>query len=268
VRLADLGSGQRQEVWSLLDHACSAAGAMTARAIMDLDRVRRRLGGEGDADDDEYWVRVLGDPRGVGPWAWRLNGHHLAVHVTVVGEKVAFTPQFFGAEPAVVPAGPQRGLRVLPAEEELARTLLARLDSAQRAAAIVAEVAPDDILTRRDPIADPAVIPAGVAWARLDGAQQAALGRLIRLYFDRAPVPVADAAWAAVVDAGVDGVEFSWAGPVERGEGHYYAVRGRTFLIEYDNTQDDANHIHSVWRDLQRDWGDDLLAEHYADAHR
>jgi len=145
--------------------------------------------------------------------------------------------------------------------------LLARLDRSQRAAAIVADVAPDDILTRHDPIADPAVIPAGVPWSRLAGSQHAALGRLIRLYFDRASAEVADAAWTAAVDAGLEAVEFSWAGPLELGEGHYYAVRGPTFLVEYDNTQDDANHIHSVWRDLRRDWGRDLLGEHYAHAH-
>ena len=267
LRLADMTVDQRAEALSLLDHACSAAGAMTTRAVIDLDLIRRRLGGERNADGDEYWVRVLGDPRGIGPWAWRVNGHHLAVHVTVVGDEMAVTPQFFGAEPAVVREGPHRGLRILPAEEELARTLLARLDPAQRAAAIVADVAPDDILTRRDPVADPAVIPAGLPWSRLTGAQRAALGRLIRVYFDRAPAEVADAAWDAAVDAGLEGVEFSWAGPLESGEGHYYAVRGPTFLVEYDNTQDDANHIHSVWRDLQRDWGYDLLGEHYAHSH-
>jgi hypothetical protein len=267
LRLADMAAEQREEALALLDEACSAAGAMTARAVIDLDLIRRRLNGEPDADDDEYWVRVLGDPRGGDPWAWRLNGHHLAIHFTVVGDEVATTPQFFGAEPAVVPSGPHRGLRILPAEEELARTLLARLDRSQRAAAIVADVAPDDILTRHDPIADPAVIPAGVPWSRLAGSQHAALGRLIRLYFDRASAEVADAAWTAAVDAGLEAVEFSWAGPLELGEGHYYAVRGPTFLVEYDNTQDDANHIHSVWRDLRRDWGRDLLGEHYAHAH-
>ena len=268
LRLADMTAAQREEVLSLLDLACSAAGALTARAVIDLDLIRRRLDGEPDANDDAYWVRVLGDPRGDGPWAWRVNGHHLAIHVTVVGDRIAATPQFFGAEPAVVPAGPHRGLRILPAEEELARSLLARLDPSERTAAIVADVAPDDILTRRDPIADAAVVPVGVPWSRLTSAQQAVLERLIRVYFDRAPVEVADAAWAAAVGAGLDRIAFSWAGPLERGQGHYYTVRGPTFLVEYDNTQDGANHIHSVWRDLRRDWGGDLLGEHYAHAHR
>ena len=267
LKLADISVEQRHVLLSMLDIVCGAAGAMTARSVIDLDLIRRQLDGEPGAGDDRYWVRVLGDPRGDGPWAWRLNGHHLAIHVTVIGDELAATPQFFGAEPAVVPDGPHRGLRTLPGEEELARAVLARLDPPQRAAAIVSDVAPDDILTRHDPIADPTVVPTGVAWGHLTGGQQAVLGRLIRLYFDRAAVAVADAAWAAAIDAGLDAITFAWAGSLERREGHYYAVRGPTFLLEYDNTQDDANHIHSVWRDLRRDWGGDLLAAHYATAH-
>lgn len=267
LMLGEMTTEQRHLALSILDDACSAAGAMTARAVIDLDLIRRRLSGEPGADDDQYWVRVLGDPRAEGPWAWRVNGHHLAVHVTVVDGQVAATPQFFGAEPAVVPSGPHRGVRTLAGEEELARSLLARLDPPQRSAAIVADEAPDDILTRRDPVADLAVVPTGVPWSRLSPPQQDGLGRLIRLYFDRAPAPVADAAWAAAVEAGLDAISFAWAGSTERGFGHYYAVRGPTFLLECDNTQDDANHIHSVWRDLRRDWGDDLLGQHYAARH-
>jgi Protein of unknown function (DUF3500) len=268
LKLADMTLEQRHVVLALLDVACGVAGAMTARAVIDLDLIRRRLDGEPAADDDRYWVRVLGDPRGGGPWAWRLNGHHLAIHVTVVGDEFTATPQFFGAEPATVPDGPHRGLRTLPGEEELARAVLARLDPPQRALAIVSEVAPNDIITRHDPIADPNAVPAGVAWSRLTGSQQAVLARLIRLYYDRAAMAVADAAWDAAVDAGLDAITFAWSGSQERGKGHYYAVRGPTFLLEYDNTQDDANHIHSVWRDLRRDWGGDLLAAHYTTAHR
>ena len=267
LKLADLTVEQREVALSLLDLACSVDGAMTARGIMDVELIRRQLAGDLGASDDRYWFRVLGDPRGDGPWAWRVSGHHLVLHVTVVGDEIAATPQFFGAEPAVVPDGPHRGLRLLPYEEELARAVLARLDAKQRAAAVTSDVAPNDILTRHDPVADPTVVPQGVSYGQLDGRQRDLLGRLIRLYLGRAPAAVADAAWRDAVDAGLDHVTFAWAGPLERGQGHYYAVRGPTFLVEYDNTQDNANHIHSVWRDLRRDWGDDLLAAHYATAH-
>ncbi len=267
--LAEMTADERDAALALLDVACSASGAMTSRAVIDLDRIRRGLsaGAEEPPTDDQYWIRVLGDPRGNGPWAWRINGHHLAVHITVVGAQIAATPQFFGAEPAVVPHGPHRGLRTLPNEEELARTVLARLDPAQRSRAITSVIAPDDIATRDDPVANPDVVPIGISYGALTAAQQDILGRLIRLYFDRAAPAIAAEAWHAAIDAGMNRVTFAWAGPVDRGHGHYYAVRGPTFLLEYDNTQDDANHIHSVWRDLRRDWGQDLLVAHYAAAH-
>ena len=269
LMLAEMTDDQRHAALALLDVACSASGAMTSRAVIDLDRIRRGLSGglSEPPTDDRFWIRVLGDPRGDEPWAWRINGHHLAVHVTVVGAEIAVTPQFFGAEPAVVPDGPYRGLRTLPNEEELARTVLARLEPAQRARAITSVVAPEDIATRDDPVANPEVVPTGVSYGALTAVQQDTLGRLIRLYFDRATPAVADEAWRAAIDAGMDRVTFAWAGPVERGHGHYYAVRGPTFLLEYDNTQDDANHVHSVWRDLRRDWGEDLLSGHYTTAH-
>jgi hypothetical protein len=166
-----------------------------------------------------------------------------------------------------VPHGPHEGLRILPDEEEFARALLAALDPAQRDVAVALASAPPDVLTRNDPVADPAVLPTGLSYARMTGEQRELLRRLVRLYFDRAPIEVADASWRDVVDAGLDAVTFSWAGPDERGQGHYYAVSGPTFLLEYDNTQDDANHIHSVWRDLRNDWGEDLLSAHYAAHH-
>jgi hypothetical protein len=271
LSLAEMTHEQRRLALELLDAGCSAEGGRTARAVIELDMIRRQLtsrdGAHPDPRDDRFWFRVLGDPSGDEPWAWRVNGHHLAVHVTVVDGAATITPQFFGAEPAMVPSGPHAGLRTLPGEEDLARTLLASLDDAQRDIAIAWAIAPDDILTRYDPVADPSVIPRGVPYAQLADAQQEMLRRLVQLYFRRAHADIADAAWNDATAAGLEGVEFTWAGPDERGAGHYYAVRGPTFLIEYDNTQNNANHIHSVWRDLRHDWGDDLLAAHYARQH-
>jgi hypothetical protein len=268
VRLSDLTVEQRELALALLDVGCSSSGALTARQIIELNKILQQLRKGGDEPpDNKFWVRVLGDPRGGAPWAFRVNGHHLAVHITVVDGELAVTPQFFGANPAVVPRGPFTGLRTLPDEEDLARNVLACLDARQLERAVVAADAPDDIATRHDPVADPSVVPAGLAWTALGARQQLTLQRLIRLYFDRAPASAADAAWSGAVDAGLDAVTFAWAGPLERGQGHYYAVRGPTFLLEYDNTQDGANHIHSVWRDLRGDWGEDLLRAHHAAHH-
>ena len=268
VPLADLTPAQREAALALLDTGCSDAGARTARKVIELDLVRRQLGG-GDPEpgDDRFWFRVFGDPAAGGAWAWRVNGHHLAVHVTAAGDDLTVTPSFFGSEPARVLTGPHEGLRVLTAEEDLARDLLASLGDAQVRQAITSPTAPPDILTRHDPVADPTRIGAGIAHGDLTGDQQQHLQRLVRHYFERTPDVASAEAWGRANDAGLDEIRFAWAGGTSPGEGHYYSVLGPTFLLEYDNTQDDANHIHSVWRDLTDDWGGDLLARHYAAGH-
>ena len=267
LALAELTGDQREAALTLLDTGCSAAGARTARAVIELDLIRRQLaGGDPQPGDDRFWFRVFGDPA-TGAWAWRVNGHHLAVHVTVAGAELTVTPSFFGSEPARVPAGPHAGLRVLTSEEDLARDLLASLDADQRERAVASPTAPPDILTRMDPVADPARIHAGIGHGDLTADQQDRLQRLVRHYFDRTPEAAAAWAWEAADGAGLDEISFAWAGGTSPGQGHYYSVLGPTFLLEYDNTQDDANHIHSVWRDLTDDWGGDLLARHYAAGH-
>jgi Protein of unknown function (DUF3500) len=187
----------------------------------------------------------------------------------VAGDTTTLTPHFVGSEPAVIPSGPDAGRRLLGPEEDLARELAAGLDPEQRVLGVVAEVAPDDILTRHDPVADPSLLPAGIGRDLLRPDQQDLLDRLVRRYLDRAPASYADRCWRDAEEAGLDAIRFAWAGPTERGPGlgHYYCVTAPDFLIEYDNTQDDANHIHSVWRDLTDDWGPDLLARHYATGH-
>jgi Protein of unknown function (DUF3500) len=262
--LAAMSPEQRHLALALLDTGCSAGGAQTARAVIELDFIRRELGGGSpQPGDDRFWFRVFGSP-GEQAWAWRVNGHHLAVQVAVVGDELAVTPSFFGTEPATVPSGPHEGLRVLTTEEDLARELLTTLDEDQRRLAVTSVTAPADILTRHDPVADPSVVAGGIGHGDLDGAQQGLLQRLVRHYFGRVAEPAAEASWADAQEAGLDEIRFAWAGGARPGEGHYYSLLGPTFLVEYDNTQDGANHIHSVWRDLRHDWGDDLLAQHYA----
>jgi hypothetical protein len=157
---------------------------------------------------------------------------------------------------------------VLREEEALARDLVAALTVDQLAIAVVSPTAPDDIATRHDPVADPGVVPGGLRYEDMDRPQAQQLEALVRWYLGRAAEPVADQAWRAVAEAGIGEVSFAWAGPTTLGAPHYYSVKGATFLLEYDNTQDGANHAHTVWRDLRRDWGTDLLAEHHARAHR
>ena len=215
-----------------------------------------------------YWFAVFGEPDRRGAWSWRIGGHHIAVHVTVADDEViGTTPSFLGANPAVVPSGPQQGFRALAGEEALARSLLGNMTPAERGAAIVDERAPADILTENAEHADRASVPRGVRHAQLERLQQAELERLIRHYVGRMRPEVADWQWERILTDGLGDVTFAWAGPQEPGRGHYYAVRGPRFLIEYDNTQNGANHIHAVWRDLENDWAEDLLAQHRKSAH-
>jgi len=274
LALGDMRPDQRAGAHAIVASALSARTAGEVGAIMALETV---LGGlersDGRAgwirrDPDLYWFAVFGTPGSTAPWSWRVGGHHVAVHVTVLGDRViGATPSFLGANPAVVPSGPTAGTRTLTGEETLARALLSELTPAERRAAVIDEVAPADILTGTGRHADLRSVPIGIRHADLGPARRASLERLIRHYVGRARDEVAAATWARIVGAGLGDVTFAWAGSGAPGRGHYYAVRGPTFVLEYDNTQNGANHIHSVWRELEDDWGADLLAAHRAVAH-
>jgi hypothetical protein len=267
LSMEHLTAAQHALAVELLRSAHSPDGGDLALGAIEIERVRRELVTGAPPDGDRYWLRVLGDPDGAEPWGWRINGHHLAVHVVVAPGGTTFTPHFVGSEPAAVPSGPQAGRRILGPEEDLARRLAIGLDPDQRALGISADAAPDDILTRADPVADPALLPEGIGRDLLRPAQREILDRLVRRYLDRAPAPYARRCWRDAEAAGLDRIRFAWAGPTEPGAGHYYCVRAPHFLIEYDNTQDGANHAHSVWRHLRDDWGTDLLRDHYARRH-
>lgn len=263
--LAEMDPSQFWLAMRLLDSGLSDRGAVTARQIIELEPVLRAIEEQAGRPGFErrnpghYWFSVFGDPVGEDPWGWRVGGHHLCLHFTVVGEETSVTPLFFGANPAEVPSGREQGLRVLGAEEDLGRALLNALDEPQRTTAVVSAEAPRDILTTNEVRAQVAAVPSGICYADLGPEQQQLMARLVDLYRHRVHKP-------PPVD--LEQLTFAWAGSATPGEGHYYALRGETFLVEYDNTQNNANHVHTVWRDLGRDWGEDLLAAHYAGSHQ
>jgi Protein of unknown function (DUF3500) len=276
LALRDMDAAQRDAAMAMLSAALSVRGAREATAIMALETV---LGGiERDTgranwqrrDPVLYWFAIFGDPstRSDQPWMWRVGGHHVAIHLTVLEDEVlASSPSFLGANPAVIPGGPRAGERTLTGEELLARELVSGLPEAERAVAIVDPVAPPEILTTNTARADGGRVPPGLAHADMPAVSRAALEALIRQYLGRASDVIAAEDWRRAVADGLAGTTFAWAGPIEPGRGHYYAIRGPRLLIEYDNTQNGANHIHAVWRDLANDWGEDLLTAHYRMAH-
>jgi hypothetical protein len=272
--LKAMTAAQRSAALQLFDAGLSLRGAATARQIIaheailrETERIEQMLSGE-DRDPDLYYFMVFGTPGSSSHWGWRANGHHLALHFTVVGEElVSGTPLFFGANPATVHHGPEQGLRLLAIEEELARVLLGSLEAAQKTVAIVNPVAPADILTRNGRRIELTAVPHGISYASLSAEQRGHLVSLVRHYIERTTPEVHKHNWARIERAGLEAMTFAWAGSQVRGQGHYYAITGSTFLIEYDNTQNGANHIHSVVRDLANDWHEDVLASHYEQAH-
>lgn len=263
---------QRTAALDLVATGLSPRGWRQAQQIMALETILdewERMQGlplRWRRDPEEYHLSVFGQP-GDDRWAWRVCGHHLLTHITVAAQAhLACVPLFFGANPAEVRHGPDKGLRILSAEEDLARGLLEQLTPDQRRVAIVDPQAPDDILTKNYRAIQPGMAPQGLALGDMAQASREQLVRLIRHYVERSAGEMAANAWRDIERAGLDPVTFAWAGPQEPGHGHYYAVVGSTFLIEYDNTQDGANHVHSVWRDFTNDFGGDVLAEHYAES--
>ena len=274
LAIGEMTAEQRSAAEAVIEAALSERGARDVRGVIGLEPILgelERRAGRGNwarRDSGLYWHAVFGSPGSDEPWAWRIGGHHVAMHVTVAaGGVIGVTPSFLGANPATVPDGPSAGLRTLDAEERLARSLLASLTPGQRRHAIVDTEAPADILSGSGRRAELRDVPAGIRYDQLDASQRKALEALVRYYLGRSHPAVADVVWTRIGDAGLDSITFAWAGPDAPGRGHYYAVHGPRLLIEYDNTQDGANHIHSVWRDPTNDWGEDLLAAHYCAAH-
>jgi uncharacterized protein DUF3500 len=272
LTIKEMTEPQRKAAHGLLKTGLSQRGYMTATAIMELENIlgaieaaRRQSGARAEAfnrDPERYFFSIFGTPSTSGTWGWRVEGHHVSLQFTVVnGTLVAASPSFFGSNPAEVRDGPRKGLRILGAEEDAARALLGALDATQRTKAVTTAVAPNDILTMAKTDIEP-LAAAGITADAMTAAQRDLLTKLIDVYAGYMAPDIAEDRLARLKKAGVEKISFAWAGPLERGQKHYYRVQGPTFLIEYDNTQDDGNHIHSVWRDFAGDFGRDLLREH------
>jgi uncharacterized protein DUF3500 len=178
------------------------------------------------------------------------------------GKLVTSTPSFYGANPAEVRQGPRKGLRILADEEDIARQFVKSLPPDLRKAAIFSETAPKEIITEAKVKIEP-LEKTGIEAGKLNREQKDALLKVIKVYVERYRPELAKDDLAKIEKAGLDKIQFAWAGGLERGEGHYYRIQGPTFLMEYDNTQNNNNHIHSVWRDFESDFGEDLLRKHY-----
>ncbi|MFG1904233.1 DUF3500 domain-containing protein [Micromonospora carbonacea] len=265
VCLADLDRAGRKAAHRLLATALSPAAYAQAMAVVALEEVLDRAEGwRRGRHSGDYWVAVFGDPARDDRWAWRFEGHHLSVSMTVVDDQVSPAPVFLGANPAAVRHAGHAVSRPLGVEEDLGRALLDAIGPAGRAAAIVADEAPADIVSATRARVAGRIAPLGVPADRLGPTGRALLDQLVAVYLDRLPPQLA-AREARRLAGGA--LHFAWAGPTGPGQRHYYRVQGDDLLIEYDNTADDGNHAHTVLRRPASDFGADVLAAHRAEAH-
>jgi hypothetical protein len=277
LTIMEMTDAQRQRAHDLLKAGLSQRGYLTATAIMDLEATLGALeqraeaaGGRGEGmrrDPLRYFFSVFGTPSTKSTWGWRVEGHHVSLHFTIVnGTFVASSPTFFGSNPAEVREGPKKGLRILADQEDTARALLMALDEKQRAKAVIQGVALNEIVTTNKVDITP-LSPVGIPADAMTAAQRDMLMKVVDTYISKMADDIAADRTAKLRKAGLEKIAFAWAGDAERGKKHYYRIQGPTFLIEHDNSQNDGNHIHSVWRDFNGDFGRDLLREHIAQAH-
>ena len=262
--IARLRETPRKAAHRLLATGLSEHAYAQAMSIIALEEVldRREQWRRGRHSND-YWVSVFGDPAGDAPWSWRFEGHHLSVTMTVAGDRVSPAPVFFGANPACVSYAGRPVSRPLAPEEDLAQVLLDAMTPAERDLAVVSGQAPGDIRTGTSPRAREGIEPLGVAADQLGSGARAVLGELVTLYLDRLPAELAAPEGARLTGADL---HFAWEGPMRSSARHYYRIQGDDLLIEYDTTSD-GNHAHTVLRRPRSDFGDDVLAEHYRQAH-
>jgi len=267
VSFKQLDPKQQDAVHALLKQALSVQGYRRVTNIIELELVLREIETFGLLRDPEkYHITIYGTPDARKAWGWRFEGHHLSLNFTLAGDlMVVDTPSFFGANPAEVKSGAKKGLRTLKEEEDEARALLGALTEAQRKEAVFDIRTYGDIVTGAKDQVEP-LEAKGIGAEKLNDAQRAQLMKLIGVYADNFEPGLAAARTKRVHEGGIANIRFGWAGATERRKPHYYRIQGPSFLIEYDSSQNDGNHIHTVWRDFKGDFGRDLLREHYAGA--
>ena len=273
LAISEMNESQRVMALRLVRAALSEIGYRKVDQIRQLESVVAQLEGPDRRwarDSDAYWLTLFGEPGDEGSWGMSFEGHHVSINLVCRdGEVVDSTPQFFGTHPATVPepSGPDQtfatilptGTRVLAAEEDVAFELIRSLSSSSLKRAMIADEAPAETRFAGEPQADVPDQGEGIGYGELTPPQKALLQRLVHLYTDAAADSIARSRRSRIEADGWDAVRFAWAGSTQPGVGHYYKVRGPSFLIEFVNSQPDAmgnpaNHAHCVLRDLTGDF--------------
>ncbi|MEO8763583.1 MAG: DUF3500 domain-containing protein [Ginsengibacter sp.] len=267
ITVNELNTTQRDAAMKLLHTVLSDTGYNKVTSIMQLENVLKNIENR-PADDHyrdpgKYFFTIFGTPAPGNIWGWRLEGHHIAFNFSSEDNKlVSGTPSFLGSNPAIILSGPEKGKQILKNETELGFALLHSLDPEQMKLTLMATEAPAEIITSNDRkamITD----PRGILYNGLNIEQQKMFLELLSVYIHRYTASFAVSMMQEIEDAGLKNLRFTWAGSLQPGKAHYYRIQGPTLIIEYDNTQNNANHVHTVIRDLKHDFGGDELLEHY-----
>jgi len=268
ITLDKLRPEQDHLAYAMLNSVLSNEGFAKTATIMSQERILFDLENQAPKRNTEkYYLAFFGDPSDSGAWGWRWEGHHFSCNVTIAGGKVlSVTPSFMGTNPGEVKEGPRKGLRVLAEEEDTARLLVKSLTDTQKPAAFLEGKVPDDVISKEERKAIP-LQPAGISADKLDQTQRNLLWKTLGEYIGRFRPDLASVFRDRIHSGGMPSLTFAWSGGTELGEPHYYRIQSPEFLFEYDNTQNNANHPHAVWRDFTNDFGVDLLKKHYDEAH-
>ena len=263
IAIKELDSLQQLQFYTLLSAYLSNDGYTRTKTIMSFEYLLKELEpNNASRIPGNYFVAVYGNPGKDSIWGWKFSGHHVALNFTIINDQLAFAPFFFGANPGEVKIGPQKGLRIIKAEEDLGFELVNSFTPEQKLTAIFQLEAFAEIVTTNAAKVDP-LTPVGLAAKDMTHEQVVILNKLFIAYLSSMPGEIANSRMKKIASEDMDVIRFGWAGGIVPGKPHYYRVQGKTFLIEFDNTQNNANHIHSVWRDFNGDFGRDLLRDHY-----
>ncbi len=274
VPLKQLKEGQRHLALALMSATLSHVGNQKVLTIMSLGDYLKEADKTPNVhrDSDQYHITIFGTPSANGSWSYRFEGFHLSLNVTIVrGRWISVTPSFIGAIPAIVPDGPRKGLQALEQETELGRALATSLTAEQRKVGFgkIPDFLTETVggFTTGNQRKIERSKPRGLPGKDMTVEQREILMTLVRTHVGRIRKELADQDLARIERAGTTQIHFQWAGGLKTGEPHHYLIQGPTFLIEYDNTQDGANHVHCIYRDFSNDFGDGLL-EHFQKQHQ
>jgi uncharacterized protein DUF3500 len=272
VSFRDFNDTQRSAALSLLQASLSEQGYTKATDIIALENVLREV--ENRQPDDKYrdplnyYLTIFGTPGEKNAWGWRFEGHHIALNFSSVNNSIeSSTPSFFGSNPGTVLSGNEKGKQILKAETELGFRLIGSLNSGQLKQALFSESPLNEIISYNNRKAEK-LSPTGISYDALNTEQKSVFMKLLDVYVKNYEFGFSQKLMEKIKKAGIENLSFAWAGSLHPGSGYYYRIQGPMLLIELDNTQNNANHIHSVVRDLTNDFGEDILREHYEREHK